>query len=37
MQLHFKQKVHKKRVKAVNDKPYSQRDAEAAVGMAPPL
>ncbi|KAF2827720.1 hypothetical protein CC86DRAFT_455310 [Ophiobolus disseminans] len=30
---HQKGKVHKRRVKALRDKPYSQKEAEAATGL----
>ena len=30
---HYKGKVHKRRVKQLRDEPYSQKEAEAAVGL----
>lgn len=33
---HYKTKKHKIRVKELKEKPYSQAEAEAAAGMAPP-
>ncbi|XP_013781401.1 zinc finger protein 593-like [Limulus polyphemus] len=30
---HFRSKVHKRRLKALEEEPYSQREAEAAAGM----
>lgn len=33
---HYKTKQHKRRLKAVMDMPYSQREAEAAAGMGAP-
>lgn len=36
LETHNMTKVHKKRVKLVNEPQYSQREADAAAGMAPP-
>lgn len=33
---HMKTKKHKSRLKELKEKPYSQAEAEAAAGMAPP-
>lgn len=37
LQRHQQTKVHKKRVKLVNQPQYTQREAEAAAGMAAPV
>ena len=36
LSAHTKTKKHKNRVKELREKPYSQEEAEAAAGMAPP-
>lgn len=36
LKLHYKTKGHKYRLKELKEKPYSQEEAEAAAGMAPP-
>eukprot|EP00455_Lapot_gusevi_P035821 TRINITY_DN396_c0_g1_i2.p1 TRINITY_DN396_c0_g1~~TRINITY_DN396_c0_g1_i2.p1 ORF type:complete len:112 (-),score=18.70 TRINITY_DN396_c0_g1_i2:137-472(-) len=36
MKQHFRTREHKRRVKQVEEKPWSQREAEAAAGMAAP-
>ncbi|CAD6443072.1 1e11db79-bd8d-41e3-8ed9-4c3ee2c2c896 [Sclerotinia trifoliorum] len=36
MLSHLKGKPHKRRVKALKEGPYTQRDAEAAIGQGPP-
>lgn len=33
MDEHLKSKLHKKRVKLLQEEPYTQKDAEAAVGL----
>mmetsp|Transcript_13222 Transcript_13222/g.31351 ORF Transcript_13222/g.31351 Transcript_13222/m.31351 type:complete len:118 (+) Transcript_13222:175-528(+) len=35
LQYHYRTKQHKKRLKAVMDKPYTHAEAEAGAGMAP--
>ena len=36
LQLHYATKQHRKRVRVLGEKPYSQLEAEMAAGMAPP-